>query len=347
MKKPVAIELDAQPSQKSKTQVKSKPQRSPLAFDVALAKIEANPDFNADLAETEQVALPKRSLWSKLFWTALAFLVSLGTGLALERLVSDLFARYPALGWVGLGAVAIMVLALVALIIREIFGMMRLRKLEHLRVAALLAHEQHKLKDARNVAADIRELYAARPDCARALAVYDAGAPGVHDAEHVLPFAERSLQHPLDRKARAMIASSARRIALVTSVSPRALVDIGFVLFESFRLSRRVATLYGARPGFFGFLTLSKAILSHLALTGGIALGDSVLQQLLGHGIAARVSTKLGEGVINGLMTVRVGIAAMRVTRPLPFLDAKAPTVSEFLPELLKLAKNETSEKGS
>ncbi|MFT6659730.1 YcjF family protein [Maritalea sp.] len=340
MKKPVAIEINAEPNKPSVTPTKIDGSKSPLAFDIALAQIE-EPNFNADLELAEDIVLPKRSIWSKLFWAALAFLVSLGSALALERLVSDLFARYPALGWIGLAAVALLLLALFALIIRELFGMMRLRKLEHLRIAASDAHQNHQLKPAKSIASNIRQLYAERADCARSVANYDKGADGIFDADHVLPFAERELQHPLDKKARIMIAASAWRIALVTSVSPRALFDIAFVLYESIRLSRRVATLYGARPGFFGFMTLSKAILGHLALTGGIALGDSVLQQLLGHGIAARVSTKLGEGVINGLMTVRVGIAAIRVTRPMPFLNAKAPNVSEFLPELLKLAKDD------
>ncbi len=42
-------------------------------------------------------------------------------------------------------------------------------------------------------------------------------------------------------------------------------------------------------------------------------------------------------------MTVRVGIAAMRVTRPMPFLASNAPSVSEFLPDLMKITKDEKS----
>ncbi len=49
-----------------------------------------------------------------------------------------------------------------------------------------------------------------------------------------------------------MIANAARRVSVVTAVSPRALVDIGYVLFEAARLIRMLAFLYGGRPGFFG-----------------------------------------------------------------------------------------------
>ena len=46
---------------------------------------------------------------------------------------------------------------------------------------------------------------------------------------------------------------------------------------------------------------------------------------------------RLGEGVVNGLMTVRVGIAAMRVVRPLPFETLPQPSVRDFIPELVKV----------
>ena len=61
-------------------------------------------------------------------------------------------------------------------------------------------------------------------------------------------------------------------------------------------------------------------------MTGGLVLTDGVVEQLVGQGLAAKLSARLGEGIVNGLMTVRVGIAAMRVTRPLPFDVQPQPT---------------------
>src|SRR3712207_6930775 len=46
------------------------------------------------------------------------------------------------------------------------------------------------------------------------------------------------------------------------------------------------------------------------------SVGDSLVQQALGLGVAARISAKLGEGVLNGLMTARFGLAALNVCRP-------------------------------
>ena len=59
----------------------------------------------------------------------------------------------------------------------------------------------------------------------------------------------------------------------------------------------------------------------------------------MGQGAAARISARLGEGFVNGLMTARVGIAAMRAVRPLPFAALRQPMVRDFIPELVNLTK--------
>jgi putative membrane protein len=62
---------------------------------------------------------------------------------------------------------------------------------------------------------------------------------------------------------------------------------------------------------------------------------------MVGHGLAAKLSARLGEGLVNGLMTVRVGVAAIRVTRPLPFDALKQPLVMDFMADLAKLSAND------
>ena len=101
------------------------------------------------------------------------------------------------------------------------------------------------------------------------------------------------------------------------------------------RLVRRMATIYGGRPGTLGMVRLLKAVVGHLAVTGSIAVGDTLIQQIVGHGIAGRLSAKLGEGVVNGLMTARIGLSAMDVCRPLPFLAAERPRLKDLTGDLV------------
>jgi putative membrane protein len=131
-----------------------------------------------------------------------------------------------------------------------------------------------------------------------------------------------------------LILNSSKRVSVVTAVSPRAVVDLAYVLFEVTRLVRAMAELYGGRPGTLGMLKLLRDVVAHLAVTGSIAVGDGLAQQVLGHGLASKLSARLGEGVINGLMTARIGIAAMDLCRPLPFKAVKRPGIGDFMSDL-------------
>jgi putative membrane protein len=176
---------------------------------------------------------------------------------------------------------------------------------------------------------------------ARARAEVEEARRAVVDGRDLVDVAERALLKPIDKKVQAEIAVAARRVSMVTAVSPRAILDLLFVAAQVVRLTRRVAELYGGRPGLLGFFALLRSIGAHLAITGGMAVGDSLVQQVVGHGVASRISARLGEGVLNGLLTARVGLSAMAVCRPAPFAVDKPPGISDVAPFLLRKSKAE------
>ncbi|WEK05525.1 MAG: TIGR01620 family protein [Candidatus Devosia phytovorans] len=311
--------------------------RVPRAFAPAKVEIE-EARFEAAMDESLVVSPPRRLGWiGRLAWTTGGILVSAGLGLAADRLIRDLFATNAWLGYLGLGVLALFILAMIAIATREAFALRRLRVLDALRRDAELAHAGNDAHGARKVADSLAGIYASRPDLARARQQMAENLPHLFDGNEIIALSERSLMASLDARAKILTAASARRVALVTAVSPRALVDVAFVIYESIRLAGAIAALYGARPGLFGFFRLTGAVLAHLAVTGGLVLTDGIVEQLVGQGLAAKLSARLGEGVVNGLMTVRVGIAAMRVTRPLPFAVLNQPTVRDFIPELVNV----------
>ena len=148
--------------------------------------------------------------------------------------------------------------------------------------------------------------------------------------------AERELMTPLDQEARRLVSIAAQRVSIVTAVSPRAVVDVLFVLAAALRLVRQLAHLYGGRPGALGMIRLMRHVIAHLAITGGMAASDSLIQQVLGHGLAAKLSQRLGEGMLNGLLTARLGLAAIDVTRPLPFTALPRPALSDLARDLIR-----------
>lgn len=284
---------------------------------------------------------PRRARWLRWFLAAAGGLVTLALGLAVDSLIRSLFERGDWLGWLGLGLTALAMLALLGLAIREAIGLIRLRRISHIQALAGEAVAEDDRRKARDVAAELAALYTHRPETARGRTALEGHLQEIIDGRDLVGLAETELLAAMDAEARTMVLSSAKRVSLVTAISPRALVDVLFVLLEIMRLIRRLATLYGGRPGTIGFLRLARRAISHLAITGGIAAGDSLFQQVLGHGIAARISTRLGEGVVNGILTARVGIAAVDVCRPLPFVFARPPRVADIVGELTKRAEAE------
>jgi putative membrane protein len=280
------------------------------------------------------VTRKRRMPWAGILASAVGGLATLAIGLGIERLIADLLATAPWLGWLAIALAGLAALALLAIVARELGGVWQERRLERLRAAAAEALAVRDHAAAKRVAGELADLYALRITRTIGPSVRDVDGE-IMDADDRLALAERTLLAPLDAEAKRAIAAAARQVSVVTAISPRAIVDVAFVVYAAAKLLRRIARIYGARPGFFGALRLARSAVNHLAVTGGVAVGDSIVQQVLGLGLAARVSAKLGEGVLNGLMTARFGLAALEVCRPLPFIREEPPRLGDVAGELL------------
>jgi len=277
----------------------------------------------------------KRVAWASVFWSALGALTLLGVGLAMTRLIEDLAASSAALGALGLVLAVIAALALVVILAREAIGLLRLAAVEKLNARATQAIAADDRDGARTLVRELLTVIAGEPRLARSRATVAGHLDEIIDGADLVRLAERELMAPLDQEARRLVATAARRVSVITAVSPRAAVDMLFVLVTAVMLVRRLADLYGGRPGTLGLIRLFRHVIAHLALTGGMSAGDTLIQQMLGHGVAAKVSARLGEGVLNGLLTARLGLAAIEVARPLPFTALPRPALGDLVPDLI------------
>jgi putative membrane protein len=199
--------------------------------------------------------------------------------------------------------------------------------------------------EARAIVRSLAATLSATPALAHARSELQSHLTEIIDGRDLLHIAERGLMAPLDRQASEIVARTATRVSVVTAVSPRAAVDMIFVAISALGMIRRLAALYGGRPGFLGLIRLVRHIVGHLAFTGGMAAGDSLIQQMLGHGVAAKLSARLGEGVLNGLLTARLGLAAMDVARPLPFAALPRPKLSDIAADLIRRRPDDPRDK--
>lgn len=289
-----------------------------------------------DMLIGASTAAARRPGWATLFWSALSGFVLLGLGVAVETFIADLFGRTYWLGALGVGLAAVAGLALLVLIVREVLGLVKLARVETLRTRALAVIDSDDRIGGQRLVDDLLSLTASIPQLARGRARLSEHRSDIIDGRDRVRLAEQELMAPLDAEARRLIVAAGKRVSVVTAISPRAAVDMLFVLFNAVSLIRRLATLYGARPGPLGVLKLLRQVVSHLAVTGGVAVTDSLVQQLIGHGLAARLSARLGEGMINGLLTARLGLLALDEVRPLPFYKLPQPRLQDLAGTLLR-----------
>lgn len=282
----------------------------------------------------------RRSKLGAIFFAAIGTLISLALGLWVDSLIRDLFSRSDWLGWFAAGVAAIAVLAFIVILARELVGLARLASVEKLRASGLDAIASNDARRARVFVRELSGFVSRRPETAAGRRALQDLKGEIIDGADLVRLAEAELLAPLDARAQELILDAAKRVSVVTAVSPRALFDIAYVLFEAGRLIRRLAELYGGRPGTIGFIRLTRDVLAHLAVTGVVAAGDEFVHQILGQGLAARLSAKLGEGVVNGMMTARIGVAAMETCRPMHFAAVKRPGMGDFLASLTKFAKD-------
>ena len=283
----------------------------------------------AALAQARGSALTRFAVW------AFGALFSFALSVAAYDFVTGLLARNVVLGWVAFALVALAVLGGLFLALREWGAFLRLRRLDGLRDQAVAARSAADLKAARRVVAGLTGLYAARGDTAWGRARLAEREGEVMDADALLSLAERELLATLDAEARLVIEGAARQVATVTALVPLALADVATAAVANLRMIRRIAEIYGGRSGSFGSLKLLRRVFGSLLAAGALALTDDMIGSVAGGGVLSKLSRRFGEGVVNGALTARVGLAAMELCRPLPFVALERPAVSSLVKRAL------------
>lgn len=265
------------------------------------------------------------------FWRLLIAIVAFFTSLAAWNAVTGLIERSPGLGLAALGLVSAFGLVCVLLSFREIAALSRLRKVETLQSEAARLLAEDDVAGTRAYVGRLSKFYAGRGDTSWGRDKLAARTTEIFDAKTGLSAAEDALLAPLDAEAARAIEAASRQVATVTALVPLAFVDILTALTANLRMIRRIAEIYGGRAGTFGAWRLTRAVAAHLVATGAVAVGDDLLGSVGGGHLLGKLSRRFGEGLVNGALTARVGVAAMEVCRPMPFVSAEKPRVTTII----------------
>ncbi len=311
-KGPVLIDLEADEPAADVAQV-------PPVPDVAQPQGQA-------MQAAARLAARKPSALSRWFWGLALAVVGAAVSIAAWDFATSLVARSPVLGWIVTGLIAALVLVTLIIVIRELAAIGRLSRVDGMRRAADAALAEADLAQARSVTNRLVAFYKGREDTRWGRDRLAERMSEQFDASGLLSLAEDELLAPLDAAASREVEAAARQVATVTALVPLALADVATAMLASLRMIRRIAEIYGGRAGFFGGWRLTRAVFVHLVATGAVAVGDDLLEPVLGGSVLSKLSRRFGEGLVNGALSARVGVAAMEVCRPLPFSKRHKPS---------------------
>lgn len=315
-KKPVVIELDVR-----------EPVPTPAEAPLVAAEVHA-PALEHGL----RFAAARRGFGiGRLFWTAVIGLITFMIGVFVWDFAAEMLARNIWLGRGALGLLGLVTLALLVVAGRELATLSRLKRIDGLRGEAEAVLRDGDMAKAKAFQARLVRLYRGRADLRWALAEVEARQNDVFDAAAVVQLNETQIMRALDEQAQKCIENAARQVATATALVPLALADVVVALTANLRMIRQIAQIYGGRSGTFGAWRLTKAVAAHLVATGAVAIGDDLIGSVAGGGVLSKISRRFGEGVINGALTARVGVAAMEVCRPMPFVNEDKPRVTGII----------------
>jgi putative membrane protein len=301
----------------------------------AVPELEIEPPKGQALQTLAVLASGRPSVLWRLFWVTFLSLLAAVISITAWDFVFEMFARNIWLGRAVLVVIAGFVTAGLGLALREWLSFARLRRVDELRQSVETSHAFGDLAAARKSTSQLVRFYRGRAELRWAIDNLAEVEAEVLDGDGLLAAVERELMTPLDMAATREVEAAARQVATVTAIVPLALADVVVALVANLRMVRRVAEIYGGRAGTFGSWRLLKTVMLHLVATGAVAVGDDLIGSILGGGLVSKISRRFGEGVVNGALTARVGVAAIEVCRPMPFRTKAKPKVTTLVKNAL------------
>ncbi|MBQ8707565.1 MAG: DUF697 domain-containing protein [Succinivibrionaceae bacterium] len=153
-------------------------------------------------------------------------------------------------------------------------------------------------------------------------------------AADVFALYEEALLRAQDEKARRIIVRRSRENGVIVALSPMAWLDMTFTLARSLRMIREISEIYGLRCGLWGRMQLYRRVIRNIIFIGMADLATDAVTDVLGAGMAGRLSSALGQGIAAGIYSTRLGYMTVKSVRPVD-MSSKTMTLSDLRKALL------------
>ncbi|ARR49546.1 TIGR01620 family protein [Photobacterium damselae subsp. damselae] len=156
-----------------------------------------------------------------------------------------------------------------------------------------------------------------------------------HNDREVMALYDKMVVSQQDKMARQLVARYSSEAAVMVALSPLAIADMLLVAWRNFRLIEQVSNVYGVELGYWSRIRLVKLVLANMAFAGASEIATDIGTEVLSMDLAGRMSTRVAQGVGIGLLTGRLGLKAITLMRPLPWLPGEQPKLSEIRHDLI------------
>ncbi|MDC0610713.1 YcjF family protein [Vibrio sp.] len=165
--------------------------------------------------------------------------------------------------------------------------------------------------------------------------------PAYNDKEVFELYDAIVLKHQ-DKRAIDVISRYSANSAVMVAISPLAIADMLLVAWRSLKMLEEIADIYQIELGYWSRLRLLKLVLANMAFAGVTELAIDTGMDIISTNLVQKLSARAGQGVGVGLMTGRLGVQAMKLMRPLPWMNEQQASLGtikkSILTRVLKLS---------
>ena len=282
------------------------------------------------------------SLQSPWMWlaTSLGLLLVLILLLDTYYWVLEQYHRSFLLGTVFLAVITGITTATAALIWRSYQNIVTLRMITALQQEGQQLMTSQSYGNAIYYINRVAHLYLDRPTTKLRLEQFYLTIKDTYQDQEVCALFSKQIMQEIDQQAHYIITQRSKETALLVMISHVAWLDTLLTLWRNVRMIQEIATLYGGRPSLLSSISLIKDVLQNLIYADVSEIAAEGIAEILGGSMLSIFSTQMAQGLGSSILTARVGLRAMQVCRPLPFLETEKPRLKEIRKEVIKSLRN-------
>lgn len=211
--------------------------------------------------------------------------------------------------------------------------------LEDIQIQARRLSELHDVGNAKAFVDELKVFYADKPQAVYLQRCIEK-LPDYSNDREVIDHIDRVFLQPLDKEALRRISNFSLQTGAAVAISPWASLDMLLSLWRSIKMIDDVAQVYGMRPSLVNRYKLLKLVVHQLAFVGVSEIViDQVMDELGSSTLTGMASARLGQGLGAGIYTAKIGIAAMKVSRPIEFSKDNQPKAKSIIKPMIENMK--------